>query len=331
MQQSMVIPAFSRLPRSARLDGDFDVVRLGADLDALRHVHWRRRRRYAAQAVTALPEDWRTLPLRSIGGDPDRTDAGGPAQDDFADTPWLDETPYLAEVLDGLPAAKRAVRLMALAPGVFGTPHCDAKNGLAWGTVRLYLPVTALPGAGLVIEGEPQHWPPGTLWFGDVSRTHRLCNPGAAGTQVHLVVDLLPSRALLELFPPAFRAPEVLDEIVFARPPAPLDDAARAAAGLRFDVPESFTDREEEDGDFLRHQRRLPATVLSRGEHLFLAVPGEPELGLVHLGGGEFRFAGWTEERTLRLPRPGDDPSVVLRTRCGSTVRELAVPARRDA
>ncbi|WP_282204048.1 aspartyl/asparaginyl beta-hydroxylase domain-containing protein [Kitasatospora fiedleri] len=330
MQQRMATPAFSRLPRSARLDGDFDVVRLGAELAALRQVHWHRRRRYPAQALTAVPEQWRTLPLRSIGGDPERTDAGGPDRDDFADTPWLAGAPYLAEVLDALPAAKRAVRLMALTPGASGAPHRDTKNGLAWGTVRLYLPLTAHPGAGLVIEGEPQQWTPGTLWYGDVSRSHRLLHPGTDGTPVHLVADLLPNRALLDLFPPVFRTPEVLAESILARPPAPLDTAARAAHGLRFDVPESFTDRDEADGAFLRHQRRLPGTVLLRADRLFLTAPGEPELGLVHLGGGEFRFAGWTEERTLRLPRPGEVPAVVLRTRCGGTVRETAVPARHD-
>jgi hypothetical protein len=43
----------------------------------------------------------------------------------------------------------------------------------------------------------------------------------------------------------------------------------------------------------------------------------------VHLGNGEFRFAGWTEERTLKVTVAGPGTTeITLRSRIGDSVLE---------
>ncbi|MFC1431870.1 aspartyl/asparaginyl beta-hydroxylase domain-containing protein [Streptacidiphilus sp. N1-3] len=326
MDESMVIPAFAGLPGAARLDRSFDVDRLVADLARLRHETWSRQRSYGTDGITTVAEvDWRILPLRSIDGSIERTDPGGPGLGDFQDSSWLDDAPYLAEILAGLPAQLRAVRLMALGPGAKSWVHFDNKYGLAWGTVRMHIPIVTYPEAKLFIEGELHQWQPGSFWFGDFTRMHQVENTGTE-TRVHLVIDALPSRELLELFPAEFRTPEVLEQILIGRPTQTLDQADAARLPVRFQVPESFTDWEEADGEFLTPQKQLAAAVELRDGSPVLLLDGEPAFALVHLGEQEFRLAGWTEERTVQLPSAEGAQQVRLRTRRGSAVRELAVP-----
>ncbi len=79
-------------PESAPLAMRFDVDLMNTDLDAVRHEQWGAQRPFGQDG--SRPEtdiDWRILPLRSVGGDPVRTDPGGAGLHDYADTPWLDQ------------------------------------------------------------------------------------------------------------------------------------------------------------------------------------------------------------------------------------------------
>jgi hypothetical protein len=59
---------------------------------------------------------------------------------------------------------------------------------------------------------------------------------------------------------------------------------------------------------------------------LVLSVFGQPKFGLVHIGAGEFRFEGWSEERTLHLD-PGDpQPRIRFTVRRGRSRRETDRP-----
>ncbi|MER7845948.1 aspartyl/asparaginyl beta-hydroxylase domain-containing protein [Kitasatospora sp. NPDC096077] len=323
--QAHVVPG---LPAAARLALDFDVERLVADVAELRRQAWKLQATYGADGVIGeAPIDWRVLPLRSPGGALDRTDPGGPALEDFEPTEWLAKAPYLAEVLDTIPAELRSARLMALGPGARSADHFDNKYGVAWGTARVHVPILTHAEARMYIADELQQWQPGTFWFGDFSRVHRVENTGTE-TRVHLVIDTLPSKELFELFPAEVRDQVDGAEIVFSRGRQPLTAEAAAASLVAFDLPESFANWEETEGEFLQPQKQLAAVIERDGEHLVLSLDGRPEFRLVHVGDQEFRFAGWTEERTVQV-LPGDAPRVVLRTRVGSRVQQLELAARR--
>jgi Aspartyl/Asparaginyl beta-hydroxylase len=319
-------PAGHRLPQAVQLGITFDPERLVADLHNLSRGSWTRQRSLAdGSTVTEAEVDWRCRPLRSVGGDPERTDSGGPGLDGFADTSWLRRAPYLAEVLSSIPAQLRGARLLALGPGAASRVHSDTKHGLTWGTARLHVPITTTPGAVLLLEGEPHRWEPGALWFADSSRSHQVANTDDV-TRVHLVVDALVSDALMEFFPEEYRALLTPEHLLVNAEPVSLSPAEAAMFRVQCRMPVSFLDREE-DGTFQYDPNWFTATVEAHGTRVLLLRDGRPVLGLVHIGGGEFRFAGWTDERTIKISLGPFAPSVGLRTRRGARVRELRVSA----
>jgi hypothetical protein len=316
-----------RPPATARLSRTFDERRLVQDVQALRRQEWHLQNTIADDgSLTESPVDWRCLALRSLGGDPDRTDPGGPGLLEFADTPWLDNAPYLAEVLAAIPGELRSARLMALAPGVSSAEHSDNKYGPAWGTARVHVPIVTTPGAVLYLDGIGYQWQPGTFWFGDFSRTHRVANTGTA-TRIHLVVDTLVCDELIALFPADHRA-RLAGRVLVNRPRVPSTERELAGYRMDFSVPTSFLGWEEEDGEFLTPQSTVDVHTEVLDGRLVLHVGDVPTHGLVPVGDGEFRWAGWTDERTVAFAREGDRASVTIRTRVADTVRAARLPAR---
>jgi Aspartyl/Asparaginyl beta-hydroxylase len=316
------------LPPSQRLEMTFDADRLVADLRRLSRRTWLLQRSFADDGtITEAEIDWRCCSLRSVGGDPERTDPGGPGLDEFADTPWLRSAPYLSHVLSSIPAQLRSARLLALGPGVASWEHNDTKYGPAWGTARLHIPITTTPGAILYLEGQANHWKPGEFWFADFSRMHRVENTDSV-TRVHLVVDALFSQELLQLFPAEYRAQLTLDDFLINRDPVALSPAEAALFRVHVELPCSFVDWEEEGGSFIQDTNRFTATIETCGSRVILLRDGRPILGLAHLGDGEFRFVGWTDERTLQITQTHGGSSVTLRTRRGKHIHELRLAAQ---
>ncbi|MEH0821784.1 MULTISPECIES: aspartyl/asparaginyl beta-hydroxylase domain-containing protein [Micromonospora] len=315
----------TQTPAASQLSLTFDVDRLRADLARLTDHQWKHQRRYGGTGEAATV-DWRVLSLRSVGGDHERTDPGGPGLHEFAGTSWLESAPYLAHVLASIPAQLRSARLMALGPGVDSGEHSDYKYGPPWGTARLHVPITTTPGAKLHLEGTPYQWQPGTLWFGDFSRTHRVQNEDDV-PRVHLVIDTLVSRQLLDLFPEEQRE-QFLGAALVNRWPVNCTAAELSAYRLRCAMPSSFLDWTEEDGDFQRPEDpRRDVTLDIHGGRLVLSVDDVPTIALVPLSNDEFRFVGWTDERTIRVERIDGQAYLALRTRTGPAVRELRVLA----
>jgi hypothetical protein len=311
------------LAPAAQLNLRLDVARLTGDLERISGSTWTLQRSFADDgSIVEATVDWRCRPLRSVAGDPERTDPGGPGLDGYADTPWLRATPYLAEVLSAIPAPLRSARLLALGPGAASWEHNDTKYGPAWGLARLHVPITTTPGAVLYMEGVAHRWQPGTLWFADFSRMHRVENTDHA-TRVHLVIDALMSDGLLDLFPAGYRDRMVAAGVLVNRPAQPLTPAEAEQFRCRFTLPPAFLNWEDE-GESFEQQQRFDAVIESNGTRVFLMRDGRPLVALVHIGGGEFRFAGWTDERTLLIDLAHERPSVTMRIRCGTAMREQA-------
>lgn len=321
-----------KLPSAVRLERTFDPERLRADLREISDHQWKRQRYFSEAGLgTAVSYDWTVLPLRSPGGSADRTDPGGPGLLEYRDTPWLARTPYFAEALDAIPAPKRAVRLMALGPGAATRRHNDTKYGFPWGALRLHIPLVTLPEAILEFDGpqgerEVHCWQPGTLWFGNFCRPHRISNTGDA-VRVHLVIDTYATPELVELFPEELRGMLTEPHVRFVRPERPLGAEEARGYQCAFALPRPFADWED-DEEFLTSTDTAPAAVAWHDGQLVLEVDGTPTIALVHVGDGEFRFRGWTDERALRVDlAPSGEGTVTLLNRCGETVRSVSRPA----
>ena len=103
---------------------------------------------------------------------------------------------------------------------------------------------------------------------------------------------------------------------MFARDPVPLTAAELSSFCCRFPMPGEFPQWSEEE---TTAEPDIEGAIEVRDDRLVLTVDGDPAFGLVHLGLGEFRLVGWTEERTIVV---GADSTVRFRVRNGRWLRE---------
>ncbi|WP_034485320.1 aspartyl/asparaginyl beta-hydroxylase domain-containing protein [Actinomadura oligospora] len=321
------VSAETRIPTAVPLDRVYDADVLAAEAEALRDSTWKAQRSYGQEGLRREAEiDWRILSLRSPGGDLALTDPGGAGLVPHADTPYLARTPYMAGLLAGIPAPLRAVRLMALGPGARCHEHRDGKCGYPWGAMRLHGPVITNPGAVVVIGGEERHGDAGRLWFGDFDRLHFVRNDGDA-PRVHPVIDVGLTPELLALFPAEFRDRLPWRDVLYARSPKPLSPTDMDALTCEFDMPAAVPDWSEDDDGTPRPD--VPGSVrVADGRLVLCGGDGAPLFALVHVGSGEFRFEGWTEERTLQLDLDSGEPCARCRVRRGTSVTDAVRPAR---
>ncbi|PWJ05061.1 aspartyl/asparaginyl beta-hydroxylase domain-containing protein [Streptomyces sp. NWU49] len=304
---------------AARLAPTFDAARLNQELAAVTGHEWARQRtHYAAGRIGPdTPVDWRVLPLRSPGGDPHRTDPGGPGPDDYAPTHWLEQMPYLAGILETIPAPLNAVRLLALGLGAASKPHCDPKYTLQRGMVRLHIPIVTHPDAVLILDGTEHRWQPGEFWYGDFSREHQVRNTGPV-RRIHTVIDALFTRELAALFPDQWQEGLIHAGVLFNRRPVPSRHQPSLPLPPLLNLPAGFTDFGQ---DTPPTGPVTTARLTERGSGLVLAAD-ERSFALTAVADGEYRFAGWSEQRTLQL---GHD-HVVLHVRHGRTLTSQQIP-----
>lgn len=319
----MTRPERPPLAEAARLVPSFDPDRLAHELAEVTGHRWQRQRTHApgggVGAVASV--DWRVLPLRSPGGDPQRTDPGGPGPADYAPTTWLQQLPYLRGILDSIPAPLNAVRLMALGPGAASQPHRDPKYALDRGFVRLHIPLVTHPDAVLVLAGVEHRWRPGQFWYGDFSREHLVRNTGPI-TRVHTVIDALLTRELAGWFPPDWQT-TLADGDVLLNRPTPQPAPCPVTLPYRTLLPHGFTDF---DHDQPLEGPLQAAHVAEVGGQLTLTA-ADRVFALTSVGPDEYRFVGWSEERTLQLAADG----VLLRQRRGRVLHQRHLPATANA
>ncbi|MFE9724345.1 aspartyl/asparaginyl beta-hydroxylase domain-containing protein [Streptomyces sp. NPDC005794] len=310
---------------AARLLKTFDADRLVEELRTLQGSTWGQQRPYDADVLPSAGIDWRCLSLRSLGGDGARTDPGGPGADSFADTPWLERVPYFREILASIPGRLRAARLMALGTGVRSVDHFDTKCGPAWGVARLHVPVTTNSSAVLELDGVKHSWQPGTFWFGDFSRRHMVWNDGPSA-RVHLVIDCLVTPELASIFPPDWGHYFQHGDVLYCKPELPPRALDQAPISWQVRLPSAFMDWEEND-IFTDSAEQTNVVITAAADGAHLTSEGGRTFGLVRIERDEYRLAGWSDERTVELATGKPDPVVVLRTRYGRSVANLAIPA----
>ncbi|MEU0218656.1 aspartyl/asparaginyl beta-hydroxylase domain-containing protein [Streptomyces sp. NPDC006265] len=320
----MTTTSLTAAAEAARLRPVFDSGRLAAELATVTAHTWNVQHTHTSGGQVGRPAaiDWRVLPLRSLGGDPERTDPGGPGPEPFKATRWLDYLPYLAEALDTIPAPLNAVRLMALGPGAVSNPHCDPKYRLDRGIVRLHIPVVTHPGAVLVLDGVEHCWQPGTCWYGDFSREHLVRNTSQTVTRIHIVIDALLTADLAAWFPVSWQDFLTRGEVLLNHT-APTE-APTWPTELPYEalLPSGFADFDAAaplDGSL------IPARIDRADDGVLALTIAGRTFALVPAGGAEFRFSGWSEQRTLQPD--SDSTGLTLRVRRGRALADRHVTA----
>ncbi|MER7468529.1 aspartyl/asparaginyl beta-hydroxylase domain-containing protein [Streptomyces sp. NPDC097981] len=289
MTTTPVLPA-----GAARLTTTLNAEHLAAELQQVNGHAWKLQQGRAAGgqlgAVTDI--DWRVLPLRAPNGDAERTDPGGPGPDTCAATEWLDRMPYLAEVIDAIPAPLNAARLMALGPGAVGERHCDPKYALA----RLHIPIVTNPDAILLLDGIEYYWQPGEFWYGDFSREHAVRNLGTT-TRVHAIIDVLFTAQLAALLPADWQDRLADADALINRPTPTSTDTVAVPLPYEVLLPAGFTDFGRDDQ--VLDGPLLPAHLHHQHGRLMLASGGR-DFALLPVGDGQIPLL-----RLERAAHPG--------------------------
>jgi len=163
----------------------FDVARMAADLAALDGIDW---------TLHFVPQnfegDWSALPLRAPASakHPIQMIYSPPDETEFVDTPALEATPYLREVIAAFECPVRCVRLMRLTPGSAIKEHRDSDLSPEHGWARIHIPITTNPKVSFWLNRVPVFMAPGETWFLRLSDPHRVDNRGTED-RVHLVID----------------------------------------------------------------------------------------------------------------------------------------------
>lgn len=121
----------------------------------------------------------------------------------MAPTRWLEQCPYLTEVLAALDCVWGRTRLMGLGAGASVPPHVD--TNYYWRThVRMHIPIITNPEVSFRCGEETIHMAPGECWVFDTFREHTVLN-GGGEARVHLVADTLGGERLWDLIESADR------------------------------------------------------------------------------------------------------------------------------
>ncbi|SMC21314.1 Aspartyl/Asparaginyl beta-hydroxylase [Andreprevotia lacus DSM 23236] len=118
-----------------------------------------------------------------------------PGQGEPVPTALYQAEPAWSAALAPLDAVVRSARLLRLGPGACIREHCDYDLGSPDSDLRLHLPLLSHPDVEFLLDGLVVPMLAGECWFLDLSRPHRVHNPGTQ-VRIHLVVDCRPSPAL---------------------------------------------------------------------------------------------------------------------------------------
>lgn len=173
----------------------FDRTRLLGDVERLRDVEW-----FRHFVEENYQGEWSVIPLRAPAGATHPVMMMYPAPDAeaFEDTPFLAQTPYVNDILQGFECELQCVRLMRLTAGSAIKEHRDHNLAAELDAIRLHVPVISNPGVDFRLNGTRVVMEPGSLWYLRLSDPHSVRNDGN-DDRVHLVIDAKPNAWLLTM------------------------------------------------------------------------------------------------------------------------------------
>ena len=177
-----------------KLDLTFDPLALQADLARLPDSAWIEH--FVSQNFEG---DWSVIPLRGPAGatHPVMMIYSDPTCTRFSDTPFLEQTPYIREVLSAFACPLQAVRLMRLAPRSRIKEHTDHDLSVEDGVARLHVPIVTNANVQFLLNGTQVILREGDCWYLRLSDPHSVNNNGSTD-RVHLVIDAVVNPWLVE-------------------------------------------------------------------------------------------------------------------------------------
>ena len=143
--------------------------------------------------------EWSAIPLRSVDGKTDSIIVSPFENAVYKDTPFLEESPSLQNVLQTFKCPLKAVRLLKLNAGAFIKEHRDADLSFEKGEIRLHIPVITNDYVEFYLDKERMHLKEGECWYLNFNLLHSIIN-NSNTDRIHLVVDATVNDWVKELF-----------------------------------------------------------------------------------------------------------------------------------
>ena len=175
----------------ARLPVAIDLAQLQREVNQLLTREW-----IAHMNRAHYNGGWDVLPLRSAGGKTGMVMPIGGMP--YADTPYMDDCPYIRQLVSSMGTGASAIRLLNLKPGAQIKPHRDHDLSYEDGEMRVHIPVFTNPGVVFMLDGQRLVMEEGSCWYINANLTHSLANEGPAD-RIHLVIDYKVNDRLREL------------------------------------------------------------------------------------------------------------------------------------
>jgi hypothetical protein len=176
----------------------FDVERMQAELSALESLKW------IDHYDRKISNGWASLLLSSRDGTTDQRASMKPGTyGRFQRTPLVDRLPYFRAILDAFQCPIGRVRISKMLPHTFIGAHRDIGReaaGLAFGQVRLHLPIVTNDQVRFVVGGKVFRLFAGRLYYLDFTKLHSVYNDGD-GDRIHLILELRVNDFLRRMFP----------------------------------------------------------------------------------------------------------------------------------
>ena len=157
----------------------FDAERLSEEVRAFDKSCWRLH-------PQKFPGNF-ALPLISVNGNPDNDAINGPMRP----TPYLEQCPYLTQVLHRIGAVWGRTRLMKLSGHAEVTPHADVSYYWRERT-RVHVPIVTKPTVRFFCGEAEVNMAAGECWIFDTWRSHKVINADE-DERIHLVADTVGS------------------------------------------------------------------------------------------------------------------------------------------
>jgi hypothetical protein len=184
----------------------FDVERLRDELRALETVTW------LDHYDKKISDGWTAIPLVSRDGSMNAADAQRVGRlGRYQRTPITERLPYYRTVLDAFQCPQGRVRISRLLPRAVIRPHrdiCREAANIAFGQVRLHLPIVTNDRVVFRVGGEELRLLPGRLYYIDFTKLHSVRNDGTE-PRIHLILDLQVNDFLRRVFPQPSRGERV--------------------------------------------------------------------------------------------------------------------------
>lgn len=166
-----------------QLPFEFDVPKLKAAVLALNEAPWQ-----LHFQVKHYDGNWCAIPLRSISGNANNGFISPTEKNEYADTMFLKQSPYLQFVLDQFKCNLLSVRLLKLGAGALIHEHKDGGLCVEEGLLRLHIPIFTNRDVTFLLDGEPLFLDEGTCWYCNFNLPHSLHNKSSED-RIHLVID----------------------------------------------------------------------------------------------------------------------------------------------